>query len=148
MLTELKERAGMCLQVNGAPTWFFPLSINRLVTLPKGTPSETTSASDTSMGTLRTWRTREGIQGDRSPLYFLPSVPLAAKRKKEKERLSFFLLYQFSKCQNWHWCTWIIQKARPVRHQTLLLSIDWHQKGHCYKIFFNVLASQRTFNEG
>lgn len=35
-----------------------------------------------------------------------------------------------------------ITKARPIRHQTLLLSIDWHQKGHGYKIFCNVLASQ------
>lgn len=41
-----------------------------------------------------------------------------------------------------------ITKARPDRHQTLLLSIDWHQKGHGYKIFCNVLASQRAFNEG
>ncbi len=30
-----------------------------------------------------------------------------------------------------------ITKARPIRHQTLLLSIDWHQKGHGYKIFWS-----------
>lgn len=69
-----------CYIVNEAPTWFFPFSINRLVTLPKGIPNEMTSASDTSMGTLRTWRTREGAQGDRSPLYGLLSLPLAAKK--------------------------------------------------------------------
>lgn len=95
MLIELKERAEMCSQVNGAPTWFFPLSINRLVTLPKGIPSEMTSASDTSMGTLRMWRTREGSQGDRSPLYVLLSVPLAAKKEIERDRLSFFNLTSF-----------------------------------------------------
>ncbi len=35
-----------------------------------------------------------------------------------------------------------ITKARPIRHQTLLLSIDWHQKGHGYKIFCNVLVKK------
>ena len=62
-------------------TWFFPLSINRLVTLPKGTASETTSASETSMGILRMCRTREGPQGDLSPLNVVLSLPLAAGRK-------------------------------------------------------------------
>lgn len=53
------------------------------MTLPNGIPNEMTSASDTSMGTLRTWRTREGAQGDRSPLYGLLSLPLAAKKSKQ-----------------------------------------------------------------
>lgn len=112
----------MCSQVHRAPTWFFPLSINRLVTLPKGIPSETTSASDTSMGTLRTWRTREGPQGDRSPLYVLLSVPLAAKKEKKRETdYPFFDLTSFPNAK-----TGIDVHGyyKNKTHQTPLLSID------------------------
>lgn len=44
-----------------------------------------TSASETSMGTLRTWRTREGPQGVRSPLYVVLSLPLAANKNKNQQ---------------------------------------------------------------
>lgn len=72
-------------RVRGGPhTWFFPLSINRLVTFPKGTPREMTSASETSMGTLRTWRTRDGPQGERSPLNCLLSLPLAEGEERRR----------------------------------------------------------------
>ena len=59
------------------PTWFFPFSISRLVTLPKGRPRLMTSASLMSLGSLRTWMTRDGTPGLRvSPLNFLLSLPL------------------------------------------------------------------------
>lgn len=59
-------------------TWFFPFSISRLVTFPKGSPSPITSASFTSLGSLRTWTTREGTPELRtSPLNFFVSLPLA-----------------------------------------------------------------------
>lgn len=62
-------------------TWFFPLSISRLVTLPKGSPKEITSASLMSLGSLRTWMTRDGMPGLRmSPLNFLLSFPFAVRR--------------------------------------------------------------------
>lgn len=106
----------MCSQVNGAPTWFFPLSINRLVTLPKGIPSETTSASDTSMGTLRTWRTREGPQGDRSPLYVLLSVPLAAKKGKKERQIIHFLILPVFQMPKLALMYMDITKTRPTKH--------------------------------
>lgn len=40
-------------------------------------PNEIMSASVTSFGTLRMWITREGEQGERSPLNVLLSFPLA-----------------------------------------------------------------------
>ena len=62
------------------PTWFFPFSISRLVTLPKGRPRLMTSASLMSLGSLRTWMTRDGTPGLRvSPLNFLLSLPLAGR---------------------------------------------------------------------
>lgn len=67
-------------------TWFFPFSISRLVTFPKGSPSPITSASFMSLGSLRTWTTRDGTPGLRtSPLNFLVSLPLAAREKKQKQ---------------------------------------------------------------
>lgn len=40
-------------------------------------------------------------------------MPLAAKKGKKRDRLSIFWFYLFSKCQKWHWCTWILQKQDP-----------------------------------
>lgn len=60
-------------------TWFFPFSISRFVTFPNGSPSPITSASFMSLGSLRTWTTREGTPELRtSPLNFFVSLPLAA----------------------------------------------------------------------
>lgn len=56
-------------------TWFLPFSIRMLVTFPKGSPKAMTSVSDTSLGSLRMWRTREG--GASSRRCFLLSLPLA-----------------------------------------------------------------------
>lgn len=62
-------------------TWFFPFSIKRFVTLPKGNPKEITSASVTSLGSFRIWITRDGTPALLlSPLNFLLSFPLAEKR--------------------------------------------------------------------
>lgn len=64
-----------------ALTWFFPFSISRFVTFPKGSPSPITSASFMSLGSLRTWTTRDGTPEVRtSPLNFFVSLPLAAGR--------------------------------------------------------------------
>jgi hypothetical protein len=41
--------------------WFFPLRTSTLVTLPKGMPRWTISASETSFGMLRMWMTRDGL---------------------------------------------------------------------------------------
>lgn len=69
-------------------TWFFPFSISRLVTFPKGSPSPITSASFMSLGSLRTWTTRDGTPGLRtSPLNFLLSLPLAARKKTEADTI-------------------------------------------------------------
>lgn len=66
-------------------TWFFPLSISRLVTFPKGSPRLITSASFMSLGSLRTWTTRDGTPGLRtSPLNFLLSLPLAAAGNRSR----------------------------------------------------------------
>ena len=46
-----------------------------------------TSASVTSLGIFRRWRTREGEQGGLSPLNFLLSFPLAKKYKNLKKLL-------------------------------------------------------------
>lgn len=80
------------------PTWFFPFSISRLVTFPKGSPRPITSASFMSLGSLRTWTTRDGTPGLRtSPLNFLLSLPLAARENRSRynqggnRRLRFFL---------------------------------------------------------
>lgn len=52
------------------------------MTLPKGKPKEITSASVTSLGSLRTWITRDGTPALLlSPLNFLLSFPLAVKSK-------------------------------------------------------------------
>lgn len=64
-------------------TWFFPFSMSRLVTFPKGRPRPITSASFMSLGSLRTWTTRDGTPGLRtSPLNFLLSLPLAARENR------------------------------------------------------------------
>lgn len=69
------------------PTWFFPFSISRFVTFPKGSPSAITSASFMSLGSLRTWTTRDGTPGLRtSPLNFFVSLPLAARKEKNKTK--------------------------------------------------------------
>lgn len=69
-------------------TWFFPFSISKLVTFPKGSPSPITSASFMSLGSLRTWTTRDGTPGLRtSPLNFLVSLPLAARKKTEVDTI-------------------------------------------------------------
>lgn len=61
-------------------TWFFPFSISRFVTFPKGSPSPITSASFMSFGSLRTWTTRDGTLGLRTSLLnFFGSLPLAAR---------------------------------------------------------------------
>lgn len=67
----------------GHSTWFFPFNIRRLVTLPKGKPREMTSASVTSLGSLRTWITLDGTPALLlSPLNFLLSFPLAVKNQQ------------------------------------------------------------------
>ena len=98
----------------GDNTWFFPFNIRRLVTLPKGKPKEMTSASVTSLGSLRTWITRDGTPALLlSPLNFLLSFPLAVKSK------SYCLLEWVWK--NMHTLTTLdTQFALPIQ---LLLSI-------------------------
>lgn len=71
----------MWVNLENLHTWLFPFNIKRLVTLPNGRPNDMTSASVTSLGILRRWRTREGEQGGLSPLNFLLSFPLAKKYK-------------------------------------------------------------------
>ena len=57
--------------------------MSRLVTLPKGRPREMTSASLMSLGSLRTWMTRDGTPGLRmSPLNFLLSLPFAERGQR------------------------------------------------------------------
>lgn len=75
--------------------------MRRLVTLPKGKPKEMTSASVTSLGSLRTWITRDGTPALLSPLNFLMSFPLAGKTKvlpKTSELLTSSLRSPSSYC--------------------------------------------------
>lgn len=65
--------------------WFFPFSIRRFVTFPKGSPREMTSPSVTSPGSLRRWITLEGAPVLLlSPLNFLLSFPFAGRRAPGK----------------------------------------------------------------
>lgn len=76
-----KAGVGRALPGMGSHTWFFPFSIRRLVTFPKGSPREMTSPSVTSLGSFRMWITLEGTPVLLlSPLNFLLSFPFAEKR--------------------------------------------------------------------
>lgn len=97
---------------DGGNTWFFPFNIRRLVTLPKGKPKEMTSASVTSLGSLRTWITRDGIPALLlSPLNFLLSFPLAVRSnsycwwKGAGRRSTHFLLLTHRLCSPASYCT-------------------------------------------
>lgn len=73
--------------------------MSRLVTLPKGRPREMTSASLMSLGSLRTWMTRDGMPGPlMSPLNFLLSLPLAVE-EREREREPTVGMYTLLKMQ-------------------------------------------------
>lgn len=121
-------------------TWFFPFSIRRLVTLPKGNPKEMTSASVTSLGSLRTWITREGTPALLlSPLNFLLSFPLAEKNEqallvvtvpidlRQGIRLPLCLAlclpHSVSNSPNYREIP--CSKATQIRHMVLLIFSKW-----------------------
>lgn len=128
-------------------TWLFPFNIKRLVTLPNGRPNDMTSASVTSHGILRRWRTREGEQGGLSPLNFLLSFPLAKKHK------ICFLNY-------WNWFGWhatlttmshLIFRVSHLKHSKLRTVFNgeeegkWETKATTFwmKFFFELLICKK-----
>lgn len=89
---ELSPQCNLSPHPTHTHTWFLPLSISRLVTLPKGSPNEITSASLMSLGNFLTWTTREGTPGLLiSPLNFLLSLPFAGN-KDTKSHINFMTL--------------------------------------------------------